>query len=410
MRSGRFLALAMVLGAPAVAAASDAPHNLSAPVVKIQCSDCHIMHNASGAGLSNAAENYNNCLSCHNGAFSTEVFGGDWASMQTTLGVGGSSHRWDSMVTNLGVTAPDPNSADADIAALGKNLDEGKLMCSTCHDQHTGASVNKAESPQHTSAPIVDPANVCTDVTPHQTCIEQKAGMGSNKGTLQLTSLGTSSTNSSPKGYQIKVTDATPAFKISHDRGTSFLGWNGSAWAVGAVAKPFTAGSTHALDPATTGDTLSAPSVKFNGSNWAVGDTWEFYISYPFLRIGNIESAMCKICHKDRLMKYQDVEGGVANGVAGGDLGAVTLGQTVFHHPTGQTLGTKALVPPDRTTSTMLDADGTAQSLGTDPNKTNDLALGTTGNVHCMTCHQPHVADSNSLTIDQRTPIRNIDQ
>jgi len=402
MRSGRFLALALVLGAPAVAAASDAPHNLSAPDNYVLCQNCHTMHMAQGAGLVLQAGNYNNCYSCHNSfpdpTGSGSIFGGSWATDQATPGIGGRSHRWDAVATNLGATPPDPASV------MGGNLDQGKLMCSTCHDQHTGASRNMAGSPQHTSAPIVDPGVVCTTVSPHQTCVEQTFGQGPTKATLQLLSVGATSP---PQGFQVKVTATTPApeFKISHDKGYNWYGWSSNTWVLGAAAgKPIgTLPATHALDD-------SAVSVKFNNSGTlAVGDTFEFYVSYPFLIMGNIDSAMCKVCHQDRLMKYQDVEGGVANGFVG-DLSTVTLGQTVFHHPTGQTLGAKTLVPPDRTASTMLDADGSAQSLGTDPNKTNNLNLGVGNTVHCMTCHQPHVADSNSLTIDQRTPIRNDDQ
>jgi hypothetical protein len=98
-------------------------------------------------------------------------------------------------------------------------------------------------------------------------------------------------------------------------------------------------------------------------------------------------------------MKYQDVEGGVANSVAGGTLTSVTLGATVFHHPTGQALNTKA---GGIDNATPLDANGAVQgSAGKDSVVTNDITFDA-GNVTCLSCHHPHNADSNSLTEDPR--------
>ncbi len=391
MRPGSFVALALVLGAPALAVASDAPHNLSAPnpINSVQCSNCHAMHNSSSAGLMLQSGNINNCASCHR-SFSATVFGGDWGfdpaldgtSDQAIPGIKGQSHRWTAMSTNLGATPPDPVLA----STMAKNLDQGKLMCSTCHDQHLGASQNKG--PQHTSVPIVPTASVCIGGT---SCID-RTGTPVGTGTLQLSSV---ASNAPPKGYLITITAANAQFKVSHDNGATF-----------SSALPLTVGSENATDDAYV-------KVKFNsgGTGFLVGDTFQgFYVSYPFLITDNTDSAMCKICHKDRLMKYQDVEGGVANGVTGGDLGTVTLGQTVFHHPTSQTLNAN-LHGVDRTAAGILAADGSVQAVTTtDLNQTDRLVLGAGYTVHCMTCHQPHVADSNSLTIDQRTPIRTNDQ
>jgi len=53
-----------------------------------------------------------------------------------------------------------------------------------------------------------------------------------------------------------------------------------------------------------------------------------------------------------------------------------------------------------------LDADGSTGSSASDgdggvPNPSNDLVL-QNGRVGCTTCHAPHNADSNSLTVDVR--------
>jgi len=77
----------------------------------------------------------------------------------------------------------------------------------------------------------------------------------------------------------------------------------------------------------------------------------------------------------------------------------VTLGTTVFSHPVGHALNANAK-GYDRTGG-ILDAHGGLQSAG-DGNRTNDLETGTGGAVTCLTCHHPHNADSNSLTVDPR--------
>ncbi len=92
-------------------------------------------------------------------------------------------------------------------------------------------------------------------------------------------------------------------------------------------------------------------------------------------------------------MRWQDVEGGNANGVAGG-VKTVTLGTTVFSHPVSQTM-TKTY---DLPAAAILDANGaTTQAVG-DGNASNNLVLGSGNVVTCLTCHQVHNADSNSLS------------
>jgi hypothetical protein len=111
---------------------------------------------------------------------------------------------------------------------------------------------------------------------------------------------------------------------------------------------------------------------------------------------------MCVTCHKDRDQRWQDVEGGTANGHSGGKLASVVLGTTAFHHPVGQPLANDY----DRTVGAngdILDTDGAPQNGGApDANETDDLVTGADGTVTCLSCHSPHNADSNSLTVDLR--------
>jgi hypothetical protein len=90
----------------------------------------------------------------------------------------------------------------------------------------------------------------------------------------------------------------------------------------------------------------------------------------------------------------------------------VVLGTTVFSHPVGQGLNTNAQ-GYDRASNAILDADGTLQPAyaqttgrplpaGGDGIASNDLALDASGLVNCLTCHHPHNADSNSLSVNPR--------
>lgn len=381
MRLGRFLAGALSLAAPVAAVAADAPHDRSWSGVggAIDCQSCHVAHVAPGGSLTRQAGNFNLCQSCH---LNLSSFGFPWAvGHQASPGSGGRSHRWDAVATNLGATQPNPASADPVEAAMGTHLDGNKLQCSTCHDPHQ-ADVNATDATAHTSIAL-------------NTNIGRTAGTGT--GTLQLTGV---PAGARAAGYVIKISGAT-AFKISHDNGLTYFGYNGTLtprWAADSTAgyasgKAFVSGT-----PVTLDDELT--QVTFTGTFDAVApeDVFaSFYVSYPFLQADNTASRMCATCHRDRDMRWQDVEGGNANGIAGG-VKTVSLGTTVFHHPVGQALAKSY----DRAPATILDADGSAQSGATEGRRTNDLVLGAGGVVSCMTCHHPHNADSNSLTEDPR--------
>jgi len=372
MGLGRFLAVVLVAGAPLLAAATDAPHDASQG--SADCQGCHFGHNAQGASLTSKDGNFTLCQSCHS---NYTRFGFPWNDTdQATPGVGGRSHRWDALATNYGATAPDPNSTNPAEAAMGKRLDGGKLQCSTCHDQH--------QADIYRGTPRI--------TVPLNTSI---AHTGASTGTLQLTSV---PANANAAGYVIKISAAN-AFKISHDGGISFFGYNNTLtpkWAAESTTG-YSAGYSF-TPPATVPLDDGVTLVTFGSGTFVAGDQFaSFYISYPFLRADNTDSKMCLICHKDRDLRWQDVEG-----ASGGKLGTnIQLGTTVFSHPVGNVLGANGHAY-DRTAVTMLDADGTAQQGGTEGNTTNDLRLGTGGIVHCMTCHHPHNADSNSTTTDPR--------
>jgi hypothetical protein len=246
-----------------------------------------------------------------------------------------------------------------------KRIVAGGIECSACHDQH---ATNQAFAPQSVHLSIaVGVANAETNV-------------GGGTGTMTLLSVGS---NVIARAYRVQVTGAG-LLAVSHDNGLTWFrptATNGSTWAADTTPPAggiFASGSNFQLDD-------PALVVQFAGAP-LVGDYWTFYAAYPFLRASNASGEMCLSCHQDRALSHAQIE-------SGGD------GTRLFSHPVGQTLNanTKGY---DR--AAPLDADGGVPGVNGDANPTNDLQLGPTGLVGCTSCHAPHNADSNSLTVDQR--------
>jgi predicted CXXCH cytochrome family protein len=360
-RIGILAVIAAVLVVALAASAAESPHDAT---MGYGCASCHIAHQSLGTGLTKNNVNSVLCDSCHS-TYAPD-FGFSWpSSAQAQAGAAGSSHSWTALASNLGATPPDPNSATTLIKALGQHLDAGgKLKCSTCHDTHNSDA---------------NGGTVHTSVTLGATITKT---VGGATGTLALTNV---PAGAKAFGYVIKAATAT-TFLISHDNGTSYFGWNGSTWVAGLGT-----GKTFTSAPVTLDDGLT--QVTFTGTP-GVGDTWQkFFVSYPFLRGDG--PTMCISCHQNRNQTWRNVEG--LDNLAGTGQ-AITLGQTYFSHPVNQGLNANNR-SYDQTA--ILDADGSLQGAG-ETNPTNDLVLNAAGNVTCMSCHYPHNADSNSLTVDPR--------
>ncbi len=102
---------------------SCAPNNYS-------CKTCHGGH-APGMALTKWIGNATVCMQCHTsgGDAGTKPFD---SNDQATPGVSGTSHRWDADVNNSNYGASTPTNQE-----MSRRLDSGKIMCSTCHDQHS---------------------------------------------------------------------------------------------------------------------------------------------------------------------------------------------------------------------------------------------------------------------------------
>lgn len=364
MRTARNLLVALLaVVLPALALALDAPHDRT--LLPGNCQECHKLHNALGASLTTQVTISDACLTCHRPRATVRP-GFDWdTSQQAVRGASGIHHRWDAVAVQtgagqVGTTLP----TDTEMA---KRILAGKLECSVCHNQH---QANKAFSPatsMHSSF-TVGTAYQKTNVS---------------AGTANLTVTTIDAANVQPKGYRLQVTSAGNV-ALTHDRGLSWFRPTSSAgttWVADAatpVGGPYSTATPLQLDdPAVT--------VQLTGGA-LVGDYWDFYVSFPMLRTANLSGSLCLTCHMDRSQGHGDVEGG-------GD------GVRVFSHPVGEQLNANGR-NYDRTAP--LDADGGVQAVNGDTNATNDLKLGAGNVVGCTSCHAPHQADSNSLTVDPR--------
>ena len=357
----RILAVALVLGAPLVTVASDAPHEADA-----LCSNCHMGHNALGGSLTSKSGNANLCNSCH--LQHPGVFGFPWYDAdQAVPGTTGRSHSWAKPADGSGATPPSLGSLDAGEVEMAKRLDGTNLSCSTCHDQHQADLLVTGRGTQHTS-------------TPTPSFVD-----GAPRGVVTVN---TTAPGAMAKGYRIMITATgtatTAKFRLSHDKGTSWWGCNPATY---TYVANLASGCSAAATAVPLGNTAEV-TVDFGAGNYVQGDYWDLYVAYPFLRADNTDAKMCLKCHRDRDQSTANVGGNPP--LRGG--GAIVLGTTEFSHPVGETLAT-----------TPSEPDGVLQTAGGgagDGIKMNNLVLSASNQVTCLTCHRPHNAYSNSLTPD----------
>lgn len=370
------LAAAILALSPASAPASDAPHDRSqtANSQPVSCQSCHAIHFSTGPSLTNQPANADVCASCH----TTSTFGFPYSTLdQATPGGGGLHHRWDAGAANTAPGAKDCGAQTPANTAMAAQItsNAGNLDCSVCHDQHVGAS---SFGPGAAGSGL-----------PHAT--QHLSGVTKvSAGTLTVSTVDAAA---SPRGYLVKISPDATHFILSNDGGTSWYCWSGAAWTTtGCTGSPVTGPGQATGAGVALNDPAGAAYVKvtFSGTTPAIGDTFAFYVSYPFPRMDNLASAMCENCHVTWVMN------------AASDIGADGVKQ--FSHPVGDSLLAGRVY--DRTggaapLGAILDATGVAQTAG-DGNSTNDIRLANDGTVRCMSCHYPHATDSNSLSVHPR--------
>ena len=103
---------------------SDAPHNVT-------CASCHLTHNSTGEVLTSLAGNANLCISCHNPVGTASSMPFAIADIADPTGGTGTSHAWDVDAVNITYETNLPANTE-----MAKRIGSGKIVCSTCHDQH----------------------------------------------------------------------------------------------------------------------------------------------------------------------------------------------------------------------------------------------------------------------------------
>jgi len=366
MRTRALVAAAVVVLTPLATLGGDAPHDLSSPdssqsPAGVGCRSCHAMHVASGPGLSNYATQFDACNSCHqNGRFIQS------RAEMAIPGSGGKHHGFEVALTNASHGALPPTNS----VIVGELAGSSTLTCSTCHDQHAASPANGGG--QNTSSQVgVDVVN--------------------GAGRVQLSLVATTAT---AKGYLIDIVGAGAAgaatFRLSNDGGTSWFQCTAPTTYTYSGAVPCQTGTSVTDVPLNDGALVK---VRFSGT-FAVGNQFRFWVSYPFLRVSNVDAALCIDCHRERVQSHVCIEGGAATDGTG--VACTPNGARTYSHPVNEALANSY----DRTATGPLDADGSVQTVG-DANPTNNLVLGTANKVTCLTCHSPHFSDSNSLTSDE---------
>jgi nitrate/TMAO reductase-like tetraheme cytochrome c subunit len=338
------LVTALVVGCAISVMASDPPHWLGATETTDCTTPCHKGHHADGGQLTSDASNVNLCQSCH----SSNNLPIDSAH-QANPGVTGTTHAFGVSTTNSTYGAQPPQDAAMSVRTPGD-----KVVCSTCHNQHAASSAN------HGTPRISDANKVVSD-----------------GGTGSVTSGGTFT---GPEGvwYLVEITSVvldSETLQYSKD--------NAGTW-FGPVAFSYD-----------TPVALGADGVEVTvTSGVKATERWEFYATYPFLRIpldsGDNTSVekYCRDCHRAWVMDHTS-SGGNVNDYDG----------NYKSHPVGVQLNANG-GNYDRTVP--LDGDGQPLTGGADAdgNVTNDLRLDSSGYVQCLSCHSVHYADSNTLSVD----------
>jgi len=325
--------------------ALDAPHNASET---IGCGSCHIAHNSLGSNLTGQATNPAICKSCHNitGTASRWPFqDGD----QAVPGVSGRSHRWSGVMpavsnpsNQYGLRATANLTSSAMKVRL--NGSGSVVVCSVCHDEHS--ELNAPWDPFILASRVADSGTATAGST--TTLVDTTKSWTVNRWTNAF----------------VRITDGPHP------------GTNAN---IGAARRVIS----------NTANTLTV-SPAFNADIEA-SDTYYMTSNRHFMRSANSANEMCKDCHYYRVQTDVTVYTG-----------------EMLSHPVGLAMASAKKparffnIPAEPEQAGFAVQAGTRGELngGADTNLTNNLVLGLSGEIQCLTCHTMHYADSNSLTID----------
>jgi hypothetical protein len=330
--------------------------------------------------LTSVQENAALCQSCHNPA---DANAGNFAMNDADMavpGVGGMHHAWAKLAKNDSLNTQLPTDSQMRLRVKCSTdpcpdettrTNTGKIICSTCHNQHNGLQSSGG-------TPRIRPTKKVTD-----------SGGGGT-----VTSSGTY-TGSKGFWYWVEIVDTSSSDRFCWakvddiDKDPDPVAQKFDEWFPAGCDPPNSALSPNLAASGTVAliqDGDDGVQVTFGGSGFVVGERWEFSASWPFLR--------------DELNTGADSGGNTfcINCHAAWNMTSASTwnGGSVKSHPIGVTIPGTA---EDPFHSPPLDADGLAQGSSTDANETNDLQL-FSNEVECLTCHGIHFVDSNTNTVD----------
>src|SRR3990170_4386376 len=130
----RIVGAALLLLSPGVVLATDPPHRSSVNMTIDCTSACHLTHAAPGGNLTQSAGNVNLCQSCHNSSGLASALSIN-NSDKAVPGSLGTSHAFDVAAVNATYATTTPSNTE-----MQKRVMNAKIVCSTCHDQHSATS------------------------------------------------------------------------------------------------------------------------------------------------------------------------------------------------------------------------------------------------------------------------------
>lgn len=330
-----FLGWWLLPGRPGLA--EGPPHNFSKG---ISCFDCHKMHSAPGGRLTAYLGNVNLCQSCHKSGGMANLLILENVD-QATPGTLGKHHRWDATAVNATYQTDTPLNS-----SMAARLESGKIMCSTCHDQHSQAKkpMDPMAFPNGTfTAGVYGNHYQRIDNQTNQMCKDCHRARD-----IQSVRTYTGNKLSHPVGVTVSSVN-TPMHSVPYDVNGVAQAVAGAGGAYPLFSKANSAGSTTTLNDTTkswTPNALVGLVIRFtSGSN-------------------------------------------------------KNLIRTITANTATQIQWSAAL--------SVATANGHTYEVDADGNVTNNLRLDNNGTpsyaagmVQCMSCHGPHFSDSNSSTYDR---------
>jgi len=326
--------------------ALDAPHNASEGIA---CGSCHVPHNSMGGNLTNQVVNPAICKSCHNIAGTAAR----WAfqdSDQATPGVSGRSHKWSGLMPGISnpsnqyglrATANLANSAMKTRLSSSGNV----VVCSVCHDEHS-----------ELKAPF-DPFTVASR--------SGDAGTATGGSTTTIVDTSKAWTTNQWVNAFVKITDGPNPATNSN---------------IGIEVRVVS----------NTANTLTVVSSGFPAAIQA-NDVYYLTSGRHFMRSTNSANEMCKDCH------YYRVQTDVT--VYTGEMLSHPVGLTMASAKNPARFFNLPLEPEWAGFAPQAGARGELNG-GADVNLSNNLVLGLSGEIQCLTCHGVHYTDSDSWTLD----------